>query len=399
MPSNPLLHVPLELLLDIVSLLSVEDQGRVRLVCKSLEASIFDSFTQRFFSEKTILQTEPSLATLLEISRSRMSAYLKRIVVQAHLIRPDCASSAFAQDGEYPGSNVDLWTSCLNMSLLDQQAFIAMGRDIEMLGVVFANLHRLDGVRVVGAPGEDPDVNSSCVAHVLYALGKAGSTPRVFELYEESYGFQDLAFHVPDSMLDIVRPALAHVESLSIDLCLNPSFQMAPLMDGRMSNLNKADALSRFLRHFESLKSLRLDSYGCRDMGSFLMWVAAPAHLDPQHGQVPIGKSDLVQRHGQYTASELPLRELAGPAYLPRLLQLCRPIPTVCFQHLEELDLVNTHAGRQPIMQLLRKFQPSLHTLRLSSVLIFDEMTPVAWPETEVKSMWSGLTDSYYLPT
>lgn len=277
------------------------------------------------------------------------------------------------------------------MSLLDQQAFIAMGRDIEMLGEVFANLH-LDGVQIVGAPGEDPDVNSSCVAHVLYALGKAGSTPRVFELYQESYGFQDLAFHVPDSMLDIVRPALAHVESLSLDICLHPSFQMASLIDGQMSNLNKADALSRFLRHFESLKSLRLDSYGCQDMGSFLMWLAAPAHLDPHNGRVPIGKSDLVKRLGQYTASEPPLRGLADPTYLARLLQLCRPIPTVHFQHLEELDLVNTHAGRQHIMQLLRKFQPSLRTLRLSSVLLFDEMAPVAWPETEVKNLWSGLT-------
>ena len=42
---------------------------------------------------------------------------------------------------------------------------------------------------------------------------------------------------------------------------------MVPLAGGQVSNLNNADTLSRFLRHFETLKSMRLDSYECRDMG------------------------------------------------------------------------------------------------------------------------------------
>ncbi|KAB5531347.1 hypothetical protein GE09DRAFT_1193785 [Coniochaeta sp. 2T2.1] len=69
-PNLSLIKLPLELIQEIASYLSVEDVGSLRLMGKAVETAVFDVFVHRFFKTKQFRMLEESSRQILdEISR------------------------------------------------------------------------------------------------------------------------------------------------------------------------------------------------------------------------------------------------------------------------------------------------------------------------------------------
>lgn len=79
--ASPFNKVPLEVLLRISSHLTTPELGALRLTCRSIEQSMFNTFMREFFTKRQFMLTEDSLQALIDISKSRLSDCLSHVIV------------------------------------------------------------------------------------------------------------------------------------------------------------------------------------------------------------------------------------------------------------------------------------------------------------------------------
>jgi hypothetical protein len=81
-----LLSLPLELIIYISSFIATPDLASLRLTCKQTEKSLYEWFVEEFFAKKQFMLTQPSLQTLVDISKHvSLSKRLKHVIIATNV--------------------------------------------------------------------------------------------------------------------------------------------------------------------------------------------------------------------------------------------------------------------------------------------------------------------------
>jgi hypothetical protein len=140
-----LISIPLEVLLQITSNLTTPEYGNLRCTCKHIEATLFNSFSQEFFTKRKFMFTEFSLQALVDISKSRLSSCLSHVIfgLERPFLRPFPITSQIVAD---PQSNMRVKNNRLLQEYVDHMSLINTGQDVEMLAEAFSNLGSLETI-------------------------------------------------------------------------------------------------------------------------------------------------------------------------------------------------------------------------------------------------------------
>jgi hypothetical protein len=85
-PMATLLSLPLELIIYISSFIATPDLASLRLTCKQTEKSLYEWFVEEFFAKKQFMLTQPSLQTLVDISKHvSLSKRLKHVIIATNV--------------------------------------------------------------------------------------------------------------------------------------------------------------------------------------------------------------------------------------------------------------------------------------------------------------------------
>ncbi|KAK4244539.1 hypothetical protein C7999DRAFT_35100 [Corynascus novoguineensis] len=361
-----LVQMPLEILLRITYFLTTPDLGSVRLTCRALERSLFNSFAHEFFRKKQFMVTTDSLQALIDISQHpTLSPFLKHVIITAD--RPNCSpilhdvtdtrdnemrarlEMAYADQmhllaaGGLRDMLVEAFQSLSNLEVVDLRNFNSYTRYRDGPGAAWTSwgaktLARSTGFAVDGRPyhsnGQE-QYTSQLFAAVIAALAIAQARPKSIEVCMRG---RDLAVHsIRDSAFYIMPRLEAPVSSLLANL-KTLHLTLAPLLPVRMSYF----ILQRFLSFATNLTWLRLNfSHPSRpaDQENLLAWLAL--------------------RDGKDPAAQLE----AAP---------------VSLAHLERFDLGNASVKPRFILDLVAKFAPTLTSLHLRRVCLSDLQMPLS---------------------
>ncbi|KAK3297249.1 uncharacterized protein B0H64DRAFT_319374 [Chaetomium fimeti] len=350
-----LVQIPLEVLTRITHFISTTDLGNVRLSCKALEQGLFHFFSHEFFRKKQFMVLSDSLQALIDISKHpNLSPFLKHVIIGTD--RP-------SQRYHFPNRKEEA-SARLATANADHMQLLAAGGLRDMLAEAFANLTNLETVdiRDFNSPSRSRDgrgtewrswgantlaastntsiftgiVNSEdpylsqIFSAVTAALAAAQARPKSLEILARSrsgYGgiaLRDSAFYIPPRMEAAVSPMLASLQSLHLTLSLTHSLGMKPFM------------FQKFLSLTISLTWLRVNfkNTAPHDQEEVLSWLALK---DTQKPNAPFDMA---------------------PIQLPRL---------------ERLDLGDTELKAENILNLVVKLAPTLTSLYLRRVCLFDE--------------------------
>jgi hypothetical protein len=320
--NSRLLAVPLEILQQISKYLTTPEYCNLRITCKHLEASLFQSFSREFFSKRKFMFTEFSLQALIDISKSRFSPCLTQVIFGIE--RPSLQNTpeeykrfdrlSLISDDRAAKRNR------LIQEIVDHQALLDSGHFVDMMAEAFQHLDNLetvglrdfnsrtryrDGpynmewhsygtqtfVRETGVPLQVEILsfrNWSNVGHrnewgfytsrlftgLLHALGKSSARPKRLEIILRNCGLADYAFSVPKYAEPVVLPVLSGIRALYLDL--NAEFVCALVSDPQHRGCSNY-LTRRFLSRVSHLDHLRLNFQGCpRNVSQeFLAWLAA----------------------------------------------------------------------------------------------------------------------------
>ncbi|KAM5347347.1 hypothetical protein ACJ41O_010352 [Fusarium nematophilum] len=392
--------IPLELLLRITNDLTTKDICNLRLACRSIEVSLYGIFSNAFFTKKQFMLSYTSLQALIGISKSRLGASLKHVII---------GLDRFHQYQAFPkarGGNVAdaLMISKYVEGLHDQQALLESGDAVSFLSTAFSELGR-KSLKVVGirdyasdgrserdGPGslwtsygattiqretgvslldsflrsygfqrDDYIYSASQMARqvfrvVLLALGTARVAPASIEVLRQKGSYLPPgAFHIPTHQEPIILPILDELESLSLPVGFR--------RDGRpMHHITSCETVSPcpdfslrlFLGYLSSIKHLRLEFIeGDVSTFAFLQWLGDPTNTIPQ----------------------------ADDSVLPS-----SPKP-VEFSNLIDLSLCSCKVEPESLLRIMHKFAPTLQKVELWRITLdtrgnrFYETAPDIDPE------------------
>lgn len=132
-----LLQLPPELLLRTSDHLTTSEFGHLRLTCKAIESTLFDTFAKEFFTKRQFMIEHNSLRALLDIANHpTLSQWLTQVIIGADVLRrsPDIA---------HPSSCVHYLAGSL-----ERQTLLNTGLACEMLVESFSKLPNLQTVGV-----------------------------------------------------------------------------------------------------------------------------------------------------------------------------------------------------------------------------------------------------------
>lgn len=301
-----LLTIPLELLVSISSHLPTPDLAALRLTCKQVESSLYEWFSDEFFTKKQFMLTYPSLQTLIDIS--------KHISFSKKLTHVIIASNVY---GEMPLRFRDSdAATCYIKGYQDQNILLSTGTCREMLTEAFANLVNLNtvGVRDFNSASRKRDGDharwsswgattvgretgfalqfadratfsqqsglnfiSRAFATVLYALGKANSTPSQFEVLLRESRLADTTFHVPEFHLSTTGPVLQNLKALLLNVDVSTrSFHTHS--SGTPADTLGGRSLRQFMSYTPNIEHLRLnfEKHNFSYNENFLEWLGEP---------------------------------------------------------------------------------------------------------------------------
>lgn len=376
-----LLTIPLELLVAISAFLPTEDLGALRLVCKQTEKSLYEWFSQEFFSKKQFMLTHKSLQAMVDISKhAAFSKKLTHVIIATNIyeeiplrFRDEEAAARYIQGHE------------------DQKALLDTGLDREMLIDAFSRLDNLQtvgirdfdannrvrdgkswsswgattvyretGVRLAFAErgSYSTDVSTRFVSRIfssiLYALGKAHRQPPKIEVLLRMHGLLDTAFILPEFLVPTVEPVLRNMTTLLL------SVSLATRLVHTHSNGTSADSHGdRLLQHFlgktPNLTHLRLnfEKHLVANNEHFLDWLGKPASA---------------------TA--------ANSTFL-------NPAP-ITLPSLKTLELGQLHVHASILVTLITKFAPTLEAISLWRINL--RSNSVVWvPTAKETNLWKDL--------
>ncbi|KAF2849086.1 hypothetical protein T440DRAFT_469520 [Plenodomus tracheiphilus IPT5] len=377
-----LLTMPLELLVAVSTHISTSDLASLRLTCKQVEKSLYEWFSEEFFTKKQFMLTHPSLQALIDISKHvGFSKKLKHVIIATNVyrsiplrFRDEHAAARYAQGYEA------------------QEALLSTGIDREMLTEAFQNLVNLHtvGIRDFNAPsrlrdgqhatwtswgattvmketgmelcfydrnGSGPERGGPFLCRVFstvnYALGKAGRTPPELEVLLRKAGLPDITFSLPDFLLSSLVPVLNNYTSLllNVDLTLN---HLHTHTGGTIVETHAGHSLRQFLSFTPNLTHLRLNFQKSLVVNNtdFLDWLGQ---------SVPIP--------GQKSANHL-------------------SIPPTTFPLLKTLELGQLKILPDTLLAVIAKFAPSLHSISLWRMALCSRSLP---PQGHKPSYWAEL--------
>lgn len=371
-----LTSIPLELLLAISSDLSTVDLGSLRRTCKTIEASLFDSFAKEFFSKRQFMFTAPSLQTLVDISKHpNLSKELRHVIIGLDQYGGNNRPASF-----FPSHAAhEIWAQ----GYLDQTALLDLGLARDFLSEAFRNLPNLDtvGIRDYSARGrrregpdgrwssygsttvyketgkrlrvmsmyDDSDYSDQAFSHLLYALGVAAKKPPNLEII-----FRHLPHGVQAAMLrlsNLTMPVVGEVLKGFRSVTLSPLLIYFPHNPTAMPDFGQYP-LRTFLRCTNNITHLRINFErnplinpglsGYEQAEGFLDWLALPgtssAGTDPDSMQISFNHSD---------------------------------VPPIGYPHLKRLDIGKCCIESDRLLRLMSKFVSSLEELSLWKVNLY----------------------------
>ncbi|GKT84163.1 F-box domain-containing protein [Colletotrichum tofieldiae] len=310
--SSPFNKVPLEVLLRISSLLNTTELNALRLTCRSIEQSLFNTFMKEYFTKRQFMLTEFSLQALVDISNSRLSDCLDHVII---------GLNCFTRHYFPPGK--EACETRYRKAQADHFALVNSGQHVVMLTEAFRNLKNLktvgirdynskarslrDGftatwasygattleketeVNLFRVPIDEIQAYTNKVFISLFtALGNAGARPKAFELLRKGQGVpSDDAFNLFTKYL---KPKVAPVlEGLETFMCVvnvanGPFRTTAPVAgadDNTAFSRRRHDYLLRlFLGYMSNLKHLRLNfshpGNNSDAVDHFINWLGTP---------------------------------------------------------------------------------------------------------------------------
>ncbi|QUC22412.1 uncharacterized protein UV8b_06653 [Ustilaginoidea virens] len=369
----PIQKIPLEVLLRISYHLTTPELGSLRLTCRSIEKSLHTTFVKEFFTQKQFMMTQDSLQAFIDVSRSRLGSHLRYVHIGLDRF-PEGVQRPLSDDEkerkyrERYANNFMLWNT---------------GHHRDMLAEAFGNLENLEeiiirdfnsrrrsrdgmhaewhsygftttfnetgvslsqGMAGIWNSGFPYQYCSQVFASVLCALGIAKARPKGIQIMSRnSNHLRDFAFSTPGFLEPSVVPIIQGLEKLHlcIDLAWRcPSMGLSPTQ----TTTNPDLFIRKFLAHATNLRNLRINEHRSNNTGiaALLDWIVG----DPD----PPGGPD----------DELP--------DLPR--------PMLSMPQLERLSLGTLVVDAPRLLNVVRKFAPSLKSLELWKVTMIRNMPP-----------------------
>ncbi|KAI1770273.1 hypothetical protein F4818DRAFT_271421 [Hypoxylon cercidicola] len=380
-PRSHLLAIPLEILLNISSFLPTPDYGNLRLVCRDLEASLFEYFGSEFFTKRAFLLTEFSLEALVDISKSRFAPCLKYLIINL----------------EYP-IGVTYQTGSMSIvgrkECYSHQTLVDSGQDVEFIAEALRNLPNLETVglrdfssggryrdggdetwrpygtetfqQLTGSllwkPSSDhihglqltPDMKhiSHAFLAVLRALKYAKADCRArLEVILRSCYLPEIAFNIPRYLEPTLLPILADLKVLFLDVGYS-TFPIQMVRKGATNEDYPGLLLTIFLSKLRSLEHLRLNFRDCSVGMStpVLEWLARYSPTPPGEPQTSMQPAAGVTSDLQARIPQLP----RAPA-LPLLKQL-------------DIGWLTTEPST--LLGLFRRYRSSLRKIALHKVTL-----------------------------
>lgn len=378
---NPrsLLPLPTELLVLIASDLNAEDYGALRLSCKSLADRLFPYFAEKFFTTKHFFRNYYSLSVLRDISESRLSPYVKSVILGTELLPSDL--------WRWSNRNSVTVDDCLKV-FADQRSLCASGWDRDLLFLSFSKLPNLESVSVLEYEGDcfedeldtprtnettkagyglkglmaefgirdmsafrqdefdEEEVGISCVQAVLAAAARTRRPLKTFKIIYHSGGQRAIAcdaLHIPFFQKKEIPPILATIEELHLDV-FQKRLTPWPLVTGAGQVFDTVECdtfpLRVFLGHTSQLRRLTLGQLNHQESkDGFWDWLAAN-----------------------------PNAKYKGPGDAARLTTP----PPVALNHLQELRLKGVRVPLAPMSALIRKISSTLRILSFHQAMLFN---------------------------
>lgn len=301
-PKVTLDSLPTEIIIQIAFPLTTPELGALRRTSRKIEAALFNDFVKEFFRMKKFMLTEPSLQCLVDISsHPKLRTCLEHVVI---------GMDKFGPLGHSPRTQMSPEQRQLYFKLrADQDVFLTLSQDKELLIHAFRNLPNLRTVRLVDAPrwnsarrprdGPDaqwrsygnktiqdetsvdigaadhtPHLPSSSALFaggtthdsyaarsfliILQALGNANARPENLEVFFRNWGglahaLSDTAFRIPKYTEAAVVPVLAGLKTCL--LTVNPQFKQNAV---EPDDTERND-FRRFLELSSNIEHLRLN--------------------------------------------------------------------------------------------------------------------------------------------
>ncbi|KAI0206442.1 hypothetical protein F4808DRAFT_455200 [Astrocystis sublimbata] len=359
-----LLHVPLEILIQITSHLTTPEYGYLRRSCKRLEALLFGAFAREFFSKRQFALVEFSIQALVDISNSRLASSLTHLVI--HIEHPSIMTPGVPTR---EGHAEAVRNNRTRAACIDHREFVKTGADVEMLTDALKRLPNLETVGIrdfhsanrsrdntvwhsygyptflketsqsnFGFTGGRREYLGTYVGHIFMALLRAIGN------------VEDLAFKIPACYQTKVSLALNKLQDVFLDgLSTNlDDFTVVNNDVGAHTALRSASGyfLSRLLVQLSDLRHLRLNFQGYENSEctpeAFLVWLA-DTRLAPLDAAATGQDND----------------EL--PAHFP-------PAPN--FPNLQHLDLGMATVSENELLALYKRYKTTLRGISLHKITL-----------------------------
>ncbi|KAI2637219.1 hypothetical protein GGS26DRAFT_547840 [Hypomontagnella submonticulosa] len=381
---SPLLRIPLEVLLLISSYLTTQEYGNLRRICRHTEISLFKEFSSEFFAKRSFMLTEHSLATLVDISQSRLSSSLIYLIIS--LKNPSTAYQNLTDIPTAPATPVDVAAAVqhnrLREEIVGHQTLIDSCYDLELLTEALRNLPNLRtvGLRDFDSAGRHRDwsghwrpygaqtlwIEAGCDVQsprsyqsvfvgqsqganyvsrtfltLLRALGntKGPNTPPRLEVILRQCHVPNSAFNIPHRLEPTILPVLKDLKTIFLELGPSSFTEMVT------ADLQYCPGflLTMFLSKLTSLERLRLNFRDCveNQTNSLFRWL-----------------TQLSKSLNQNAAMN---------SMLPQIPQ----VPT--FQALEQLDLGMVIIELPILVNLIKRFKSSLRRISLHKVTLHNK--------------------------
>lgn len=367
-----LLRMPPEVIRRIASFLPTPGLGAVRLTCKTLENSLFESFSSEFFGWKQFMLTEQSLQALIDISdHPTLSLRLRHVIIATDRLTGARGYNLTAEEFlQY------------RLAFTDQFCLLAPQRDIQMLAQAFTNLPNLEAISIrdfnsptrfrdgpaaewssygattvirttrsrmeMGSRLQD-DFVSRAFSTVLSALAASPQCrPRELEvLTTGNWGLRDYNLCIPRWLEPSLLPVLSSLEKihLAMDFAVAyrgwPVFSLPSQFGGGQTRENRSLFTKLFLSKTTNIKCLGLDFQEADVAGyeDLLEWLATPLRTGdpPATDRRPLGEPD--------------------PITLPAL---------------QQLDIGYANISLPILKNLVEKFSPTVEFLKLRHIQLID---------------------------
>ncbi|KAI6896985.1 hypothetical protein KC318_g10422 [Hortaea werneckii] len=285
-----LLQLPPELLLRTSDHLTTSELGHLRLTCKAIESTLFDTFAKEFFTKRQFMVEHVSLQALLDIANHpTLSQWLTQVIIGADVLRGS--------------SDIAHRSSCAKYreGYLERHTLLNTGIACEMLVAAFSKLPNLQTVGLrdyYGGPSgsgrqrDGPNAkwksygwscdlsehdyrdqmqlyrpSTTTWSHpapslplVLQTLGRANARPQNLETFlRRDDKLEPLSFDVFNLLLTPSIPSvLAGIQRLMLSVSVVNTWSPSGGFDS-IEKRTTSVPLKRFLAHTPNLQCLRLN--------------------------------------------------------------------------------------------------------------------------------------------